>query len=357
MAVSQHTRMTDNKKISPEKRIQELAILGFKKVFFVLVSLVTYWQLYKYIIENPALTICIENSQKDVRTYKTLVSLKNGSEAISSDDVIRPLKINFSEIIDSVETIKSEIEVSYQNTAKSITLGFDLINKNEQLKFYVYTGSRPEIGEVDYRIKNIQKVQFYDYEKRPTPISRIFKIWTLLIILSILLFVDSLLVISKDKELGDIKSFIFNFPLNDKNQEEFIEGYENVYKTYRLKIKPNSKFMREIIRNLFKSFPLVTESEINFIKNMANLKTQLYTSYRTRTAFIIISPLVIIISAIAICLNYFYYEIGGLNDYISINQINKIILIILSIITILITIFPRKTMNLLFLKGESKVKF
>jgi hypothetical protein len=344
--------MTDDKKTSSEKRIQELSFLGFKKIFLVLVALVTNWQLYKYVIESPTLTIYLEDSKIESGTHKSLVSLKNGSEAVSSDDVIRPLKINFNEMIDSVESITSEIKVSYLISDKSISIGFDLINKNEEFKFYVYSNSRPEIKAVDCRIKNIQKLQFYDYEKRPSPISRIFKVWLLLIILSLLLFVDSLLVVSKDKELGDIKAFIFTFPLNDKNQEEFINGYENIYKTYRLRVKPNSKFMKEIIRNLFRSFPHTTNKEIDFIKNMANFKTELYTHYRTRTAFVIISPLVIIISTVAIFLNYFYYDIGSLNEHISINQINKIVLIILSFITVIIILFPRRTMNLLFIKRK-----
>jgi hypothetical protein len=231
------------------------------------------------------------------------------------------------------------------------------MNRNESLQFNVITKSRPEIKSIDFRIKNIENIKFYDYEIKPIPISRVLNIWIVLIVLSIFTFFDALLVILKDKELGDIKDFIFNFPLNSKNKEDFIVGYEGVYKKYKLRIKPTSRFMSEIIRNLFKSFPYSTDREIDFIKFMSDFKTELYTNYRTRTAFIVVSPIVVIISGTAILLNYFYFEIGTIRSLISINQINKITLTVLLIIALTIIIFPKRIMTLLFLKKNAKIKF
>ncbi|MDP3352919.1 MAG: hypothetical protein Q8S44_04180 [Flavobacteriaceae bacterium] len=349
--------MNKKSKTTPEQRIQELSYKGLKKVFLFIVALITYWQLYEYFNESPEINISLEKSNKTNNSFKTLISIKNGSQSISSIDIIRPLKIEFNDTIRKIESLKSEIKTKYEIQEKSLIINFDLINKNEDFKFYVFTSLRPEIKKIDYRIKNIENIEFYDYLIKPKPIYRILNIWIILLSISLILFIDALLVIAKDKELGEIKSFISNFPLTLNNMEQFVDGYTNIYKNYTLRFKPNSKFMNQIMRNLFITITCKTTEDIHFIKYLANLKTELYTFYRTRTAFIIISPIVILISITAIFLNYFYYEIDILKTYTNINSINKTILTILFILSSVIILFPRKSMNLLFLKKDAEVKF
>ena len=93
-----------------------------------------------------------------------------------------------------------------------------------------------------------------------------------------------------------------------------------------------------------------TENDINFIKSMANFKTEFYIKYRTRTSFIIGSFFAVFISIIAILLNYFYYEFDFIKTNISLDFINKSTLTILLILVLIIILFPRRTMNLLLIK-------
>jgi hypothetical protein len=91
--------MNDIVDSSPENRIKELLLVGIKKTFLVIVAFITYWQLYEYVSESPVITISIEHSKKDNGNYRTLVSVKNGSESISSDDIVSPVKIDFNDTI------------------------------------------------------------------------------------------------------------------------------------------------------------------------------------------------------------------------------------------------------------------
>ena len=349
--------MNETKSYTPEQRIKKLSFKNLKKIFLVIIALVTYSQLYKYVSESPEIIVFLENSKKDTSNYKTLISLKNGSESISSVDIIRPLKIDFNDTLIKLKSENSKIKAIYKLTGKSLSIDFDLLNRNEAFKFIIFSNRRPEINKIDYRIKNIEDIKFYDYEIKPTPASRILNIWLIFFILSILTGLDALLVVLKDEGLDRIKSFIFDFQLNTKNNEDFIIGYEKVYKTYTLRIKPSSKFMLEDIRDILKKFPQTNKREIDIIKYMVNWKIELFTLYRTRSAFLVISPIVCFISFIASLLNYFYFEINILQTIISITLINKLILTIILVFTLIAIIFPRKIMNLLLLKKDAKVKF
>jgi hypothetical protein len=351
--------MTVNKDNStPEKRIQYLLWKGFKSLFLMIMAIIAYIQLYEYVSEKPEINISLNESIKNGNEYKTLISIENGSQSISFADIVRPINLDFNDTIKKITHLKSKIKPVYEiQNQLSLSINFDLINKNEKFNFIVYSKGRLEINGVDFRIKNIDNIQIYDFEKKPKPIYRILNIWVILFLVSFLLFIDALLVIAKDKELESLKSFIFDFPLNDKNKKEFIKGYENIYKKYKVRIKPSPKIMKQVIKNLFICFPLMTNEDKNFIKSMTNLKTELYTFYRARTAFLIISPITILISALAITLNYFYYEIAILNNNMSLDGINKVILTILLTLSIMIILFPRRTMNFLFIKKSAKVKF
>lgn len=342
---------------TPEKRVGELLIRGGKKIFLVIVTLITYWQLYEYITEKPEIDISIENSEMVDGNYKTTISVANGSQSITSSDVVDEISIIFNDTIQQIKSDVSNIQPKYQINNNYIKLNFSLLNKNEQFKFYTYSKSRPKIVSINYRIKDVKQINFYDFESKPKPLNRILNIWVILLIVSIVLFLDALLVISKDKGLDDIKSYIFNFNLTKENKNEFVKGYKKVYGQYKLRLKPDIRIMKGIINKIFISFPHKTEKEINFIKFMANLKTELYILYRTRTAFIIIAPISFLVSILALFANYYYYEIGFIKNNISISSINKIVLNVVLVLVLIIILFPRSTMNLLFLKKGAKHKF
>jgi len=353
--IKNNLRMEEN--FTPERRIKELFISGVKKLFLVVVALITYWQLYEYITEKPIIDITIEESTIINSNYKTTIIVENGSQSITSDDVIDEINIILSDTIKQIKAVESKIQPQYQINEKSIKLNFSLLNKNEQFKFYVFSNSRPEIKSVNYRIKDIREINFYDFKNKPKPLKRILNIWIISIIIFLILFIDALLVISKDKGLNEIKSFILNFQLGKNNKKEFIKGYKKIYGKYKLRLKPSKKFMKGIINNLFISFPLKTERDVEFIKFMANLKTEPYIFYRTRTAFIVISPIAFLISILALLGNYYYYEIDFIRKSISINSLNKIVLNLILVLVLIIIIFPRSTMNILLLKKNAKHKF
>jgi hypothetical protein len=341
---------TDKKKPTPERRITELGFGLAKKVFLILVAWVGYWQLYEYISESPEITVVIEKTEKAAKNYKTLISIENGSESVSADDIVRPIKLTFTDSILAINPLNTEVKTEYKLLNKDIIIHFDLINKNEKFQFNILTSKRAQFLSTDCRIKNIKKIKYYDTENKPRPISRILNIWLVLFFLSIIFFVDAILVIIKDIELGDIKVFIKKFPLRPDNIEKFLDGYEAVYKTYRVRVKPDAVFMRQIIANLFISFKHETRQELAFIKHMANLKTEHYILYRTRTAFIMISPIVFLVSLIGSVVNYFYYEFDNLRSLVSLSDLNLILLRTLLVVAILIILFPRRTMTFMFVK-------
>src|SRR5690606_25706324 len=120
----------------------------------------------------------------------------------------------------------------------------------ETIIFYLYSLTRPNIQELEYRIKDIKTVQFFDYQNKSKFINRLV-LWLIILLVAILLFSDALTVISKDIGLTELKRFIYNYPLTKKNKEGFIEGYEKKYNKYNLRFKPPSNFMREVLKNLF----------------------------------------------------------------------------------------------------------
>lgn len=338
------------KKTSPEQRLTQLGLGLVKKAFLIVFAWIGYWQTYEYVSESPEITVVIEKTEASGKNFKTLISIENGSESVSADDIVRPIKLKFTDKVLEIDSKKSEIKTAYKLSNKDVFIEFDLLNKNEKFQFHILTSKRAQLASTDCRIKNIKKIEYYDTVNKPRPFSRILNIWLVLFFLSIIFFIDAILVIVKDIELGDIKAYIRNFPLRLDNIEEFLDGYKAVYKTYRVKVKPDAEFMRQIIANLFISFPYQSKDETAFIKQMANLKTELYVWYRTRTAFVIISPIVFLVSLIGSFVNYFYYEFDNLRAVISLPDLNLILLRTLLVVAIIIIIFPRKTMTFMFVK-------
>ena len=88
--------------------------------------------------------------------------------------------------------------------------------------------------------------------------------------------------------MGEIKSFVNAFPLNINNREEFIETYKQLYSNYKLKLKPSADFMAFTVRNSVYMYNEYKENDVEFIKHLVNLKTELFILYRLRT---VISPI------------------------------------------------------------------
>lgn len=352
--------MSTNRRNTPESSLIQIGFQGFgwlKKIFSLIILLIGYWQAFEYFSEKPELKIFIEECKHENDFYNTLILIKNGSESINEDDFVAPVCITFSGSISKIIPFKSEVKNHFVIEKNTIKIKSELLNKNEEFKFIILSEVRPQIKNVQGRIKGIENIEYYDFELKPKPLNRLLNFWFVLIIVSSFLLIDALLVIGKDKELSMLYNHIKLFPLDKKNKKEYIARYVLLYNNYPLRIKPDSEFMEQIINNLFLCFPSKSKKEIAFIKNMAILKTEWYTLYRLRTAFIVVSPIFLAFSIMALILNYFYYEIYFLKNLLSLNLINKTTLTILLIAGLLILVFPRSTMNYLFVKKGAKKSF
>ena len=344
--------MSKQPKTSPEKRLIEISNIGFgkiKKIITLVFLLIGYWQAIKYFTEKPNLNVYLENSYPINKKFVTKVTIINGSQSISKTDIIKPITINLSEEIIKVQSSEKFVNSKFHTFKNSLSVTFDLLNKDELFSFLIVTNKRPKIKNIEGRIKSIEEIFLNDYELKPKPLNRFLNVWVILVLSSIILFIDALLVIGKDIELQKLLSFTKYYNLNKSNIEEYIEKYGEYYSEWKVNIKPDKEFMQDIIRNLFISFPHKTKNEFEFIKDMACFKTNLYSFYRVRTVFIVVGPILFCISLCAIILNYFYFEINGLSEIISITVINKIATTILLILGIFVILFPSRTMNLVVL--------
>ena len=94
---------------TPEKRIRGLFISVGKKMFLVIVALITYWQLYQYISEKPEIDISIEKSVIINKNYKTTITVANGSQSITSSDIVEEISIIFNDTIQQIKSVASNI--------------------------------------------------------------------------------------------------------------------------------------------------------------------------------------------------------------------------------------------------------
>ena len=342
---------------NPERRLQEISGKLFKRAFLLIISLLGYWQLYEYVSEKPNINIELKSSVLNDKKYTSDIEIKNGSESFSKEDVISPIEIIFTDQISNVIVPESTIKLKYQIKNNVLYISFDLLNKNEKYNLKIISNKRPQISNLKYRIKGIEKINFYDYENKPSPIWRNFNIWLIFLIFAIITLADSLLVILKDRGLGEIKSFVNAFPLNINNRELFIETYKQLYSNYKLKLKPSADFMAFTVRNSVYMYNEYKENDVEFIKHLVNLKTELFILYRLRTVFIILSPLLFIISLSGLIFNYIYYEFDLTYTYLNLEMINKTLATCVLLVILYVLFNPRKTMNNLLLTKDAKVKF
>ena len=342
--------MNKQEKISPEKRLVEISTIGFgkfKKIVAFVFLIIGYWQALEYFTNKPNINVYLENSYPIKKSYVTKISIINGAKSISKIDIIKPITIVFSDKIKKVQTSKNIVNSKFDIQKNTLKISFDLLNKDESFSFFIITDERTKIENIDGRIKEIEEIYANDYEFKPKNLKRFLNIWLVLFFTSIILFIDALLVILKDKELQKLFNFVMNYKLNKTNIEDYINNYGKLYSEWKVKIKPDGEFMEQIIRNLFISFAYNTKQDLEFIKKMTCIKTSMYSLYRVRTVFILVGPILFIVSFCAMILNYFYFEINGLSELISIIYINKILTTILMILGILVILFPSRTMNLI----------
>ena len=343
---------------NPEKKLLEVSGKFIKRFFLLIIALLGYWELYQFVSEKPNLDVELKSSIYKDKRYISTIEIKNGSESFSKEDIVSPIEIIFTDkifkIVDSNSAITSDQQIKNNVTY----INFDLLNKNEKYEFEIISLKRPQILDIKYRIQGIEKINFYDFETKPSPIWRVFNIWFIFLIFAIITFGDALLVILKDGGLSKLTTFVNDFPLNSKNREEFIKNYKQLYSNYKLRLKPSTKFMGDFtVRNLVYMFPEYKENDVEFVKFMINLKTELYILYRIRTVFIMVSPIIFIISLFGMAFNYLFYEFDIVYKYLNLALINKMLATCLLLLLLYIIFNPRKTMNRLSHTKDANLKY
>ncbi|EKT4498418.1 hypothetical protein VT569_08600 [Flavobacterium psychrophilum] len=335
----------------PEKRISELMQNFLKKIFIAIIAIISYYQIYEYIIEKMPVNIEITNSIKKKLFFETEFIFNNSGSPIEESDFTKPIEILLSNNIQKIIYNKNQKAVpKFKIEGNKIFLKFDLLNKEEKIVFKTLSIDELNIKSINFRIKDIDDIQFYQYINKPKPLERLTNFWLIVFGLSIIFFFDALLLILKDAKLSEMKYLIRNYPLNEKNKYDFMEKYRQLYKDYKVRFKLPDRYLIDFkIKNLLDMYDAYTSEDIRFIKFMINFNTELSIMYRIRTIFIIISPILILTSITGIALNYFYYEIKFLSIY-SLDDINIVLLRIILLLIIIMILFPRTTMNYVFIK-------
>lgn len=347
--------MTD-RELTPERRMFDIVKKYILKAFYLIIAVIGYFQAFDYIKEKLPLNIEITDSKLQDGRYITSFQINNKNASIEKADFVRPIELILNNNINSLiinrkEKIKCGIQSAIDKNV--LTLEFDLLNKNEIINFKTISDKELDFKTINFRIKDIDEISFYHFKSKPKPIKRILNFWAILLVLSIVLFIDALLVILKDTPLGKMKSFVNNFPLTVENKTEFLEKYRKLYSDYNLRLKPSEKFFIDFkIKNLLDSFEY-NEKNIQLIRSMTNFYTEFFVMYRLRTIFVIISPILFIVSFLGILFNYFYFDIDFIKS-VSLVMVNEYLLKILLLGFSIMIIFPRKTMNMFFIKKSAR---
>lgn len=283
---------------SNEKKILDIFIKLFKKIFYLIIVIIGYLQAYDYIKDKFPASIEIQQSKFSKTQYKTYFEFINKNSAIEKGDLVNPIEIILSDSVNTVwirKDIQKKFGINFKIKKNVIAFNFDLVNKNERFNFWSISKKAIKILDVKHRIKDVEQINFYHFKDNPKPIYKVLNFWLLTLFIAIVLFIDSLLVILKDKKLNKMKSFVVSYPLTIENKTDFLNQYRNLYNNYDLRFKtPASFFIDFKINNLLNSFHNYDQKEVDLIKFATNWYTEIFILYRFRTIFIIISPILFI---------------------------------------------------------------
>ena len=255
------------------------------------------------------LTIYLFSAKEEQGKHISKFELYNEGSPISKYELIQPLVVNVGDenaIID-FDLISKEptaIKVWFNKLTKNkLKIDFDLLNESENITFQIETRKPVDEFTVSSRIKNIEDIVTYHYKVKPKFYDRISVIWLLLMVFSIISFLDAMLLIGKDKELAKIKQLINSFSV-DTNQTDFLEHYKMLYSNYNVRFKRNkSGVVNEVEAILNQS----GEESLSVIKEKLLTTTKKAVLYNLRKPYLLISPVIFVICIIAIVVSIVYY--------------------------------------------------
>ncbi|WP_134627650.1 hypothetical protein, partial [Flavobacterium psychrophilum] len=154
----------------PEKRISELMQNFLKKIFIAIIAIISYYQIYEYIIEKMPVNIEITNSIKKKLFFETEFIFNNSGSPIEESDFTKPIEILLSNNIQKIIYNKNQKAVpKFKIEGNKIFLKFDLLNKEEKIVFKTLSIDELNIKSINFRIKDIDDIQFYQYINKPKP--------------------------------------------------------------------------------------------------------------------------------------------------------------------------------------------
>ncbi len=277
--------------------------------FIVILPILVGLNLLVQHLGSNDLTIYLYDSEEVSGNYQSKFEVYNEGNPISKYELIQPLIINIEKEnaivdFDLIEKEPLAIKVWFSKLTKSkLKVDFDLLNESENIKFSVITKKPIENFTVSSRIKNIEEVVTYHYQIKPKFYDRIGKFWIFLLLFSVITFIDALFLISKDKQLNAIIILINSLEVVS-SKKEFLNNYKIAYNNYNIRFKRNKEAITSDVGVLLST---LNAENLNEVKQKMIQITKRSVLYTLRKPYILISPILFLISLLAILGSILYY--------------------------------------------------
>ena len=256
------------------------------------------------------ITIYLYEMQEKDGYYESKFEVYNEGNPISKHELIQPLIINLEEgnaivDFDLIQKTPEVIKVWFSKLKKSkLKVDFDLLNESESITFSVLTRNEINKFTVSSRIKNIDEVVTYHYQIKPKFYDRIGKFWIFLLFFSVITFLDAFILTSKNKKLKEVLAVINSITVAcDKTI--FLKKYKIAFLGYNVRFKRN---VETIIPDISQVFDTITADTINEAKHKMNVITKRSVLYTLRKPYLLVSPILFIISLLVIIGSVIYYS-------------------------------------------------
>ncbi len=278
--------------------------------FIVILPVLVGLNLFFQNIKSNELTVYLYNTIELNNGYESKFEVYNEGSPISKYELIQPLTLNIGSEnkindFDLISKSPDVIKVWFSKlTSNKLKIDFDLLNEDENITFSILTKKPIEQFTVSSRIKNINEVTTYHFQVKPKYYDRIGVFWVFLFIFSIVTFLDAYLLVSKNKQLNSLLIVIENLDVNS-NKKIFEEDFREKYSNFKVRFKRNKE---SLIIDLCSMFDSITEKNINEVKLKMKSITKRSVLYTLRKPYLLISPILFIISLLVIVGSILFYS-------------------------------------------------
>ena len=279
--------------------------------FIIILPLFVGVNLLFQSLNSNDLTVYLYDSQKEEAAFVSKFEIYNEGSAVSKNELIQPLIINLAAdntilSFDLIQKNPSAIKVwfSKRNTNK-LSVDFNLLNNAESITFLIVSKRPIHEFTVSSRIKNVKEVITYHYKEKPKIYDRINTFWIFLCFFSIISFIDAYKLRVKNKQLKALFLLIESLTI-DTDEKRFLETYKEAYTRYNIRFKKNVITVTAEMSVLFSKIDFY---HIEQIQQEMKHKTKWAVFYTLRKPYLILSPILFLISIIAIIISVMYYAI------------------------------------------------